>query len=101
MILIAGRLRMGSYANRWYYGQYTRWRINHDIAHGVSWRRVVIAVVIMAIVAPLTTYRATQLRLDESACLNHIRAGETVTDLLASYNVSDIPALSSTISTNL
>ena len=91
--LLFGRLWMGAYANRWYYRQYMRWRINHDTAHGVSWKRVVVGVVILAIVAPLTAYRATQQRLDERACFNQIRAAESVEQLLAGYEGLDIASL--------
>ncbi|WP_136440698.1 ABC transporter permease [Pacificoceanicola onchidii] len=91
--LIAGRLWMGSSANRFYYGQYTRWRTDKGVANGVNMRRVILAAVIIALVAPLTIYRASQQRLDERACLNQIRAGETVTALLAQHGVSDVAEL--------
>ncbi|MEM6587105.1 MAG: ABC transporter permease subunit [Pseudomonadota bacterium] len=96
-LLIGGRLWMGSQANRWYYVQYTRWRIDHAVANGVMFKRVVIGLIIMAICAPLTTYRATQLRLDDRACLGQVRAGETVQELMARYNLNDLPALQQSI----
>ena len=92
-LLIGGRLWMGSQANRWYYGQYNRWRIDHGVASGISARRVVIGLVIIAICAPLTTYRATQLRLDDRACLTQVRTGERVEDLLAAMGTTDANAL--------
>ncbi|QUJ75493.1 hypothetical protein KDD17_10995 [Sulfitobacter albidus] len=91
--LVIGRLWMGAYANRWYYSQYMRWRIDHDTAHGVSLKRLVIGAVILALVAPLTTYRATQLRLDERACFNQIRAAEAVEALLPRYDASGVSEL--------
>ena len=59
--------------------------------------RLIIGLVIIAIVAPLTTYRATQLRLDERACFNQIRAAEGVEQLLNAYNVADLNELSATL----
>ncbi len=93
-LLIGGRLWIGSRANRWYYKQYNRWRINPAVASGVAAKRVILGLVIMAICAPITTYRATQLRLDDRTCLNQVRAGETVEILLARLGVADVAALS-------
>lgn len=92
-LLIVGRLWMGSSANRWYYGQYSRWRINKSVPGQTSAKRVICGVVIAAIVMPLTTYRATEQRLDERACLNQIRAGETVDALLAQHGAADVAEL--------
>lgn len=88
---------MGSQANRWYSGQYSRWRIDEGVANGAATKRVVIGLVIFAICAPLTTYRATQLRLDPRACLGNLRSGETVEDLMASRDVPDVATLGSTL----
>jgi len=92
-VFIVGRLWVATRANPWYYGQYARWRIRPEIANGVSWKRVLLGVLIIAIVAPLTTYRASQLRLDERACLNQIRAGETFTALTAQTGAADAASL--------
>ena len=91
--LIAGRLWMGSSANRWYYSQYSRWRTEQTLPSGIDTKRVIIGLLIIAIVAPLTTYRATQQRLDERACLNQIRAGETVEALATQYGVANVAEL--------
>jgi len=98
VLLIAGRLWMGSQANRWYYKQYQRWRINHDVANGVNTRRLILGLVIMAICAPLTIYRATEQRLDERACLGQVRMGETVEDLLRARGTTDIGVLNTELS---
>lgn len=98
IVFIAGRLWIASRANRWYYSQYTRWRISETVNSGVVAKRLVIAIVIMSIVAPITLYRATQLRLDGRACFNQIRAGETVEALLGQYGTGDPVALASTLS---
>ena len=92
-LLVAGRLWMGSYANRWYYGQYSRWRIIDTVSQGTSLRRVLLGVMILVICVPITTYRATQLRMDERACLNQTKADERVADLLIEYEVATISQL--------
>ncbi|MEM6482680.1 MAG: hypothetical protein AAF681_12590, partial [Pseudomonadota bacterium] len=51
-LLIVGRLWMGSSANRWYYAQYSRWRINKSVPNWVSAKRVICGLVIAAIVMP-------------------------------------------------
>lgn len=100
-LLFLGRFWMGSSANRWYYSQYARWRINQAVPSGVSMKRVVLGVLVMAIIVPLTTYRATQLRLDERACFNQIRAAESVDQLLPRYQAEDVPALYASMSTGV
>ena len=93
IVLIGGRLWLGSRANHWYYAQYTRWRISDEVNSGVVAKRLVIGAVIMAIVAPITLYRATELRLDQRACFNQIRAGETVEQLLPVHGANDVGEL--------
>ena len=100
-LAIAGRIWMGVQANRWYYAQYNRWRIIETIANGVAMKRVVLSLVIMAICVPITTYRATQLRNDERACLNQLKAGETIEDLLISYEASSLASLSEAVTAAL
>ena len=93
IVLIAGRLWMGRVANPWYYNQYSRWRIDNNVNSGVSTQRLIIAALIIALVAPLTFYRASQQRLDERACLNQLRAGEEVEALFVLHNVTAVPEL--------
>lgn len=97
-LLALGRLWMGSQANRWYYDQYNRWRIEPTVASGVSPKRLGIGVLILLICSPITTYRATQLRLDERACFNQIRATESVESLLLQYQLPDVASLSTAVS---
>ncbi len=92
-ILVLGRAWMGSSANRWYYGQYSRWRIDDRVPSGTEIRRVGLGLMIMLIIAPLTTYRATQQRLDERACLNQLRTLESVDAMMATYGVSETAEL--------
>ena len=100
-ILIGGRIWMGYQANRLYFSQYNRWRIVSSVASGVALKRLTIGMLIIAVCAPITIYRATQLRLDERACFNQLRAGEIVEDLLQSYEVNDINQLSEVLSGKL
>ena len=93
IVFIVGRLWMGTSANRWYYGQYNRWRINEAVPNGVDMRRVGLGILVLLVICPLTFYRATQQRLDERACLNQVRAAEGVNALLAQYDVADVNAL--------
>ena len=99
LLFIGGRVWLGSRANRWYFDQYSKWRINSAVAHAVSWPRVVTGAVIMAIVMPLTTYRTTQVRTDERACFNQMRSGEVTRTLMASYGVLNADALLSEMQT--
>ncbi|MBM7069418.1 proline/glycine betaine ABC transporter permease [Actibacterium sp. 188UL27-1] len=93
LLFVGGRLWMGSTANRWYFNQYSRWRIDQSVPHGVDVKRAVLGVLVIALIAPLTIYRATQLRLDERACFNQIRAAEGVDVLLPRYGAESVPAL--------
>ncbi|MEX0369859.1 MAG: ABC transporter permease [Tateyamaria sp.] len=99
VLFVGGRLWMGSSANRWYYSQYARWRTDEGVPAGTVFKRLVLGLVIIAIVAPLTTYRATQLRLDERACFNQIRAAEGVEQLLARFDVTSLTDLRSAVDT--
>ena len=100
LLFLGGRLWIGSTANRWYFSQYARWRIDDIVPSGTVMKRLIIGLVVIAIVAPLTTYRATQLRLDERACFNQIRAAESVEQLLGNYDVPDIAALGNAVRTD-
>lgn len=87
-LFVGGRLLVGGLADRWYFRQYTRWRINNAVASGISNRRVALGVLILLICVPLTLYRATQQRLDERACFNQLRAVEGTEALVAQYGVA-------------
>lgn len=97
VLFVGGRIWLGSTANRWYYGQYARWRIDDAVPSGTVFKRLVLGLVVIAIVAPLTVYRATQLRLDERACFNQIRAAESVELLLTQFDVPDVAALGDSV----
>lgn len=101
IILILGRMVIASTANRSYYRQYNKWRIDFNVASGIVFKRIITAVLIISIVAPLTIYRATQLRLDKRACLNQIRAIESVENLTAQFEINDISLLIASFETEL
>ena len=69
LILLLGRLAFAWCADRFYYRQYGAWRIKSNVPFGVSQKRVVLAALIVALLVPLTLYRATQQRLDDRECL--------------------------------
>ena len=96
-LFFIGRLWIGYQANRWYYNQYNRWRVIETVASGISTKRISIAVLIMLICIPITTYRASQQRLDGRACLNQIKAGEKIQDLMTSFDMNDLDSLRLTL----
>ncbi len=97
VILAAGRLCIGAFADRWYYRQYTRWRIDPKAANGVDARRLVLAGLILLLIVPLTVYRAAQQRLDGRACLNLIRAEEATDALLLRTGTADYVRLTAVL----
>ncbi len=90
IVFVVGRLYVGTRADRWYYNQYAKWRIDDAVPSGQETRRIIIAVCLLAFIAPLTLYRSTEQRLDERACFNQVRAIEGAESLLAQYNTTDI-----------
>ena len=92
ILLIGGRLAVAAMADRTYYRQYAKWRIDATVPNGWEMRRLILACMILIFCVPLTLYRATQQRLDERACFNQLRAGESFTQLQAQYGETD-PAL--------
>ena len=99
-LFTAGRIWIGYHANRWYHRQYNRWRVIETVSSNVSARRVAIAIMVMLICVPITTYRASQSRLDGRACLNQTKAGEKIQDLLASTGAGDIGSLRLSLETD-
>jgi ABC-type proline/glycine betaine transport system permease subunit len=93
VVFTAGRLCVASYANRWYFKQYSRWRIDNTIPSGRKNGRVLIAVAILAFMVPITLYRATQQRLDERTCFNQDRAIATTERLFAIYETTDAASI--------
>ena len=89
VVFIVGRLCVGTYADRWYFKQYSRWRIDNSIPSGRESSRVMVAVAVFLFMVPITLYRATQQRLDERACFNQDRAIESTEQLFGIYQTTD------------
>ncbi len=89
LLFLGGRLVVAGLADRIYYRQYAKWRIDENVPNGWEMRRLILAVMILIFCVPLTLYRATQQRLDERACFNQLRAGESMLALQSQYDEAD------------
>lgn len=81
LVFIAGRLFIGWLANRVYYRQYNKWRVDRSVNAGYVASRLILVTVIIALIAPLMLYRASQFAPEERTCIKQSRAidkGETV-----------------------
>ncbi len=96
--IIIFRLLMGVLADRIYYRQYFKWRIDRSRTSGTNSKRIVLGVLILALIAPLTLYRATQFVPDERSCIKltrQIQDGETVPfkQRFDCWTISEFPTL--------
>ncbi len=81
IVFILGRLLFAWLADRMYYNQYNKWRIDNTVASGVNAQRLVIAAIVVALIAPLMLYRTSQFAPEARTCIKQDRAiesGETV-----------------------
>jgi len=97
-IFIVGRLVLGWMADRFYYRQYSAWRINPTVNSGVNTKRWIVAGLIVALVAPLTLYRSTQDAPEARACIKVARAmqdGKEVTfkQRFDCMTISEVPTM--------
>lgn len=76
IVFIAGRAVFGWLADRLYYRQYKRWRINRARDSGFRLGRLISAGIIVLLIAPIVLYRASQFAPDARACLKQDRAAE-------------------------
>jgi len=74
IIFVLGRLLFGWLADRIYFRQYNAWRVDHNKPSGWDMKRLVWATVIIAMIAPLMLYRASQFPPDERTCIKQTRA---------------------------
>ncbi len=74
LVFILGRMFFGWLADRSYVQQYQKWRIDRTVNSGVVGKRLIMALLVFALVAPLTIYRATQFAPEERACVKQSRA---------------------------
>jgi glycine betaine/proline transport system permease protein len=76
IIFIAGRIVFGWLADRVYYRQYNQWRVDHKKPSGWNMSRLITAGLIVALIAPLMLYRASQFPPEERTCIKQARAIE-------------------------
>ena len=97
-LFIVGRLVLGWLADRLYYRHYAKWRVDRALASGFSVGRLVTAVLIVALITPLTLYRASQFAPDERSCIKLTRIiqdGGSVParDRFDCWTISEFPTL--------
>lgn len=73
-VIVFGRLLFGWIADRVYFLQYNSWRIDRTKPYGSQASRLVVALLIVAMIAPVTLYRASQFAPDKRTCLKQDRA---------------------------
>lgn len=81
VIFVLGRIFFGWLADRVYFRQYNSWRVDHTKPSGWKVDRLIWAVVIVAMIALLMLYRASQFPPEERTCIKQARslaAGEEV-----------------------
>lgn len=76
IVFVAGRLFFAWLADRLYYNQYNKWRVDHAVANGFETSRLVSLAVIVALIAPLMLYRTSQFAPDSRTCVKQDRAIE-------------------------
>ena len=69
VIFVLGRLVFGWLADRFYFRQYSKWRITPSTASDSNPNRLVVTALIVALIAPLMLYRASQFAPEERACI--------------------------------
>ncbi|MEM1341475.1 MAG: ABC transporter permease subunit, partial [Pseudomonadota bacterium] len=74
LTFIVGRLVFAWLADRVYARQYEKWRVDRTVNSGFEMKRLVIGLVIFALIAPLTLYRASNFAPDERSCIRQDRA---------------------------
>lgn len=72
-IFFAGRVLFGWLADRLWFRQYNAWRIDSSKASGWNTKRLIGAGLIVAMIAPLMVYRATQFAPEERGCIRQAR----------------------------
>ena len=98
VLFVAGRLVLGWLADRLYYRHYAKWRVDRTRPSGSTGRRLVTALVVTALIAPLTLYRATQFAPDERACIKLTRQIQDGKEVPAKarfdcWTISEFPTL--------
>ncbi len=76
IVFLIGRLVFAWLADRIYYNQYSKWRVNRSVASGSIVSRLVISAVVIALIAPLMLYRTSQFAPSARTCVKQDRAIE-------------------------
>lgn len=97
-MFVGGRVLIGALADRLYYRHYTRWRVNRSLPSGLDAGRLVTMALIVALIAPVTLYRASQFPPDERACIKQVRQIQDGKDVPAKgrfdcWLISEFPTL--------
>ncbi len=98
VLFVGGRVLFGWLSDRLYYRHYARWRIDRTRPSGFTTRRLVSAALIVALITPLTLYRASQFAPEERDCIKLTRViqdGGSVPakDRFDCWTISEFPTL--------
>lgn len=74
VVFVLGRLFFGWLADRLYYSQYNKWRIDRSVNSGVERSRLMVLGLIALMIVPLMIYRASQFAPEPRACIKQDRA---------------------------
>lgn len=73
-VFVVGRLVFAWLADRLYYNQYSKWRVDSGIASGLSTSRLVVMAIIVSLITPLMLYRTSQFAPDTRTCIKQDRS---------------------------
>jgi len=74
VVFVFGRILFGWLADRLYFRQYNKWRVNHGASCGMELSRLLIAGLIFTLIVPVLIYRTTQFAPDARSCIKQDRA---------------------------
>lgn len=76
IVFVFGRLLFAWLADRLYYNQYSKWRVNRAVKAGLDPARMLSVLLVVAMIAPLMLYRTSQFAPDARTCVKQDRAIE-------------------------
>jgi glycine betaine/proline transport system permease protein len=74
LVFVVGRICFAWLADRRYYTQYSKWRVDRNVASGITTSRLITLVVISALIVPLLIYRTSQFAPEQRTCIKQDRA---------------------------
>lgn len=74
IVFIGGRILFAWLADRIYFRQYNKWRIDNSKPSGRNTKRLINLIVIVSLIFPMMIYRTTQFAPDERTCIKQDRA---------------------------